>query len=67
MKTGRTADSFSLSTELEITDLHAENTPLLVGVSGVLQHQDSRLSYWALIHPAERPDFHAPQGFLLRV
>jgi len=67
MEIGRTADSFSLSTELEITNLHAGHTPLRVGVSGVLLHRDSRLSHWALTHPAERPDFHAPQGFLLRV
>ncbi len=63
----RTADSFSLTTELEIGKLHADNAPLRVGVSAVLQHRDTRLSYWALAHPEERPDFHAPQTFLLRL
>lgn len=64
--THRTADSFSLTAELRIDNLHPGNAPLRVGVSGVLQHRDSRLSYWALAHSEERPDFHAPQTFLLR-
>ena len=61
-----TPERFSLTAELDITSLHADNAPLRVGVSAVLQHRDSRLSYWALTHSAERPDFHAPQSFLLR-
>jgi hypothetical protein len=63
----RTAESFAVRAKLEIGSLHAGNAPLRVGVSAVLAHWDSRLSYWALVHPAEKPDFHAPQGFLLRV
>lgn len=67
IETTRTPDSFSLTAELEIGTLHAENAPLRVGISSVLQHQDTRLSYWALTHPKEKPDFHAPQTFLLRM
>lgn len=62
----RTPDSFSLTVELGIGSLHAEHASLRVGISGVLKHRDARLSYWALAHPAEKPDFHAPQSFLLR-
>ena len=65
--TTRTPESFSLTAELRIGNLHADNAPLRVGVSAVLQHRDTRLSYWALAHPEERPDFHAPQSFLLRL
>ena len=67
IETARTSDTFSLTAELEIGKLHADNAPLRVGVSAVLQHRDTRLSYWALAHPEEKPDFHAPQSFLLRV
>jgi len=63
----RTPGSFSLTAELEIGNIHPNFAPLRAGVSGVLQHRDNRLSYWALAHPKEKPDFHAPQGFLLRV
>lgn len=65
--TARTPDTFSLTAELEIANLHAAQSPLRIGISTVIQHQDNRLSYWALAHPAEKPDFHAPQTFLLRV
>ncbi|MFA6498363.1 MAG: DOMON-like domain-containing protein [Desulfurivibrionaceae bacterium] len=67
IETTRTPGSFSLTAELEIGKLHAGPAPLRVGVSGVLKHRDSRLSYWSLAHPKDRPDFHAPQSFLLRV
>jgi hypothetical protein len=60
-------DRFALTAKLGIANLHAGPTPLRVGVSAVLQHRDTRLSCWALDHPAERPDFHAPQTFLLRL
>ncbi len=67
IKTEHTAESFSLTAELEIGNLHPNSAPLRVGVSGVLKHRDSRLSYWALAHQEERPNFHAPRTFLLRV
>lgn len=63
----RTPDTFALTVELGIGSLHAEHASLRIGISAVLEHRDSRLSYWALAHPAEKPDFHAPQCFLLRV
>ena len=63
----RTPDTFALTVELGIGSLHAEHASLRVGISAVLEHRDSRLSYWALAHPAEKPDFHTPQCFLLRV
>ena len=66
IETAHTPGSFSLTAELEIGKLHASPAPLRVGVSGVLKHRDSRLSYWALAHPKKRPDFRAPQSFLLR-
>lgn len=34
-----------------------------VGLSAVLEHQDGRLSYWALAHPGIHPDFHDPAGW----
>jgi len=67
IKTTRTPESFSLTAELDIAPLHANNAPLRVGVSAVLAHRDTRLSYWALAHPEAKPDFHAPQSFLLRL
>jgi hypothetical protein len=67
IETAHTAGSFSLTAEIKIGNLPTNKAPLRVGVSGVLQHRDTRLSYWALAHPEKKPDFHAPQSFLLRV
>lgn len=34
-----------------------------LGVSAVIEEKDGTKSYWALAHPAEKPDFHAPGCF----
>jgi hypothetical protein len=38
--------------------------PLRVGLSVVIEASDG-LSYWALRHPADKPDFHDADGFAL--
>ncbi|MDO9253331.1 MAG: DOMON-like domain-containing protein [Rhodoferax sp.] len=37
---------------------------LILGLSAVLETLDGQLSYWALHHPAERPDFHHRAGLV---
>ena len=39
--------------------------PLQLAISAVIEDVDGTLSYWALTHPGERPDFHHPGGFVL--
>jgi hypothetical protein len=34
-----------------------------LGLSAVLEQKDGTKSYWALAHPADKPDFHAPGCF----
>jgi len=41
--------------------------PWHCGVSAVIEEEGGVLSYWALAHPAEQPDFHAPACFVLPV
>lgn len=38
---------------------------LAIGLSTVVEDIDGGLSYWALRHPAARPDFHHRDGFAL--
>lgn len=38
-----------------------------VGVSAVIEERNGRISYWALRHPAGRPDFHHADGFALEL
>ena len=40
---------------------------LLIGLSAVIEASDGSLSYWALNHPAETPDFHHPDSFALEL
>ena len=38
-----------------------------LGLSAVLEEKDGTKSYWALAHPAEKPDFHAPDCFVAKL
>ena len=39
--------------------------PLALAVSAVIENDEGALSYWALAHPAGKPDFHHRDGFQL--
>lgn len=38
-----------------------------VGLTTVLEHRDESRSYWALTHTGEKPDFHAPESFIINL
>lgn len=40
---------------------------LRIGLSAVIEHADGHLEYWAICHPAEKPDFHHVGGWTLRL
>lgn len=40
---------------------------LRCGVTAVIEEQDGTISYWALRHGGDRPDFHDPDCFVLEV
>lgn len=40
---------------------------LRLALSAVIEDQEGRLSYWALVHPPGTPDFHHPDSFLLKL
>ena len=58
-----------LSAEFSIAGLteHAAATALHAGVCAVIETVDGSLSHWALAHGGERPDFHDPASFSLRI
>lgn len=41
--------------------------PVKLGLTAVIEETGGRMSYWALRHPAEHPDFHDAGGFVLAV
>lgn len=40
---------------------------LRIGLSAVVEDAAGALSYWALRHPATKPDFHHPESFALHI
>ena len=38
-----------------------------LGLSAILEHPSGGKSYWALAHPAGKPDFHHPDSFTLEL
>ena len=45
----------------------APEVPLRLALTAVVEARDGTLSYWALRHPPGKPDFHHPDGFVLRL
>ena len=62
----RTAGGCELLARLDPALLPAGQA-LQLGLSAVLEAGDGSLSYWALAHAAQRPDFHLRAGFVLRL
>lgn len=38
---------------------------LWIGLAAVIEDRSGTITHWALRHPADRPDFHHPEGFVL--
>jgi hypothetical protein len=63
--------------ELDVdVDIHLDSIPelaqvvanageLRLGVATVIENDQGRISYWALAHPAGKPDFHHRDGFAM--
>jgi hypothetical protein len=41
--------------------------PCALGLSAVIEEEGGTISYWALAHPAGKPDFHDPACFAARL
>ncbi|WP_296818858.1 DOMON-like domain-containing protein [Brevundimonas sp.] len=38
-----------------------------LALSAVIEAADGKMSYWALAHPSDKPDFHHPDSFVLEL
>jgi hypothetical protein len=61
-----TANRLELDTVVRLDKLSARHprAALRIGLSAIIEASDGR-SYWALRHPAAKPDFHDADGFAL--
>ena len=69
LQTERAGDTLTLTATLARTALPSawNDAPVRLGLSAVVEALDGRLSYWALAHPRERPDFHHRAGWTARL
>lgn len=44
--------------------ISADARAVRVGLAAVIEDVDGAISYWALAHPGEKPDFHHHDGFI---
>ena len=65
----RGPDTLQLEAALSLERLSASyvREPLRLGLSAVIETTDGVRSYWALRHPAGKPDFHHALAFALRL
>jgi hypothetical protein len=59
------SDRYSLQASLQLESLYVPEHPRWrVGLSAVIEDRSGRLSYWALAHASDKPDFHHPESFV---
>jgi hypothetical protein len=60
---------YELSARIPMTALPelARAIEIEAGFAAVIEADDGTLSHWALTHPGEKPDFHDPASFVLKV
>jgi len=62
IETRRSARTFTLAATLELPD-----KAQALALSAIIETRDGAKSYWALAHPAGKPDFHHAAGFAHRL
>jgi hypothetical protein len=63
----RQPEMLTLTLNVDLAAIIPGDRPLKAAISTVLQHQNGRLSYWALTHPGPEPDFHHQKGFVIKL
>lgn len=61
------AQDLTLSIELDLETLNLGDRALEVAMTAVIQDTDKTVTYWALTHQTETPDFHQRGSFILKL
>jgi hypothetical protein len=59
--------SLRLSLDLGLGKIIPSGEAIEVGISAVIKTVTGKRSFWALVHPGPRPDFHRRDGFVLNI
>jgi hypothetical protein len=58
-------DRYYLQVSLQLDSLYLPEQPAWhVGLSAVIEDKGGHLSYWALFHASDKPDFHRSESFV---
>jgi hypothetical protein len=58
-------ERYALQASLSLESLNLPSQPFWhLGLSAVVEDKSGRLSYWALAHASDKPDFHRPESFV---
>lgn len=60
-------DSIEVSVQLDLSWHARAGVGLRLGLASVIEDKARVLSYWALKHPAEKPDFHHRDSFVVEL
>ena len=63
----RNAGTLCLSIELDLEKIFPAGQALKVAVSAVVNTVNDGLTFWALVHPGLRPDFHRKESFIFEL
>ena len=61
----RQPDLLSLDLEVELDKFVHVNEPIQMAISAVIRCTDGAVSYWALVHCGDQPDFHLRKSFTI--
>ncbi|NEP56320.1 MAG: DOMON-like domain-containing protein [Symploca sp. SIO2G7] len=56
-----------LSLEVDLTQFFSTNQVMEVAISAVVKPKEGEVSYWALVHPDSKPDFHQRDSFIIEL
>ena len=57
----------SLETALDLNPIIERDKSIEVGISTIIKSVEENESYWALMHPHAKADFHSREGFVIEI
>lgn len=60
-------DSWRLALEVDLTPIISSAQDLDAGISAIITAKHGEVTYWALTHPGEQPDFHRRDSFIIEL
>jgi hypothetical protein len=67
IEVARSATQLAVDARVEMPRLPTAGAKLRIALSAVIEDDSGRISYWALKHAPDKPDFHHAAGFILEV